>query len=87
MGKQVAVESGKQGILAPTHLGVMASLKHALGKVVAAPTAESDGFWVKGSGSVHIPKSRANEIPKILEEHRRQEYNRVMLLTYLRRTL
>ena len=87
MSKQLAVESEKQSILAPAHLGVKAVLTQAFRKVMAAPTGESKGFWIKGSGSVYIPKSRANEIPKVLEEHRTQEYNRVMLLTYLRRTL
>ena len=88
MTKQAAIDLGKQGVLAPTHLGLKTSLKQALGKLVAAPTAESKpGFWVKGSGPVYIPVSRANEVPKVLEERRKQEYNRVILSTYLRRAL
>jgi len=88
MTKQAAIDLGKQGVLAPTDLGFKTSLKQALRKVVVAATPESKlGFWVKGSGPVYIPVSRASEIPKVLEEHRRQEYNRVMLSTYLRRAL
>jgi len=46
---------------------------------------EKQGFWVRGSGLIFIPKDRANEIPKVIEEHHRREAQRNRLI-YLRRT-
>jgi len=43
------------------------------------------GFWVRGSGLVHIPKDRANEVPKVIEEHHRLEAQRDKQLLYSRR--
>jgi len=85
MAKQAAIKPGTQAIPTPTHLGVKAGFWRALGNAVAVLTSEPEGFWVGASDSVYVPKGRANEIPKILEEHRKQEYNRAILLTYLRR--
>ena len=85
MRKQAAIKPGTQAIPALTHLGVKAGFWRAVGNAVAALTSEPEGFWVGASDSVYVSKGRANEIPKIMEEHRKQEYDRVRLLTYVRR--
>ena len=33
------------------------------------PVRDEQGFWVRGSGLVYVPKDRANEIPKVIAEH------------------
>jgi hypothetical protein len=47
--------------------------------------SKSQGFWVRGSGLVHIPDGRAHEIPKVIEEFHKREAQRDQLL-YSRRT-
>lgn len=34
---------------------------------------DQQGFWVRGSGLIYVPKDRANEIQKVIEEHHRFE--------------
>lgn len=85
MRKQAGIDLEKKAVLAPTRLGVKAGLKKAVGEAVASLTRDSDGFWVRGSGLVYIPKNRGNEIPKVLEEHRRWQSKQSMYLTYIRR--
>jgi len=41
---------------------------------------DKQGFWVRGSGLVYIPKDRANEIQKVIEEHHRFEAQQNLIL-------
>lgn len=82
MRKQVSIQLRRKVILFPKHFGVLIFLNRMSGK---ATTSESKGYWVKGSGLVYIPKGCVNGIPKALEEYRRQECDRLKLLTYVRR--
>lgn len=47
---------------------------------------KEQGFWVRGSGLVYIPRDRVNEIPRVIGEHHRLEAQRDRLLLYSRRT-
>ena len=41
---------------------------------------EGHGFWILKRVFVYIPKGRANEIPKVIEEHHKQEAQRHLIL-------
>lgn len=56
-------------------------------KILARRPGEKkeDDLWVTGSGLVHVPEGRLNEIRKVIAEHHAREAERAKMLASVRR--
>jgi RNase P/RNase MRP subunit p29 len=54
----------------------MSKFRKALERFVMALQSNGDNIMVSGSGLVHVPQRRLNEIPKVIQEHHDQEARR-----------
>jgi hypothetical protein len=52
---------------------IKGSLKQILGLLEGSKNGESAGFWVAGGSLVYIPRDRANEVGKLIRQHREHE--------------
>jgi hypothetical protein len=48
-------------------------MKLLVGRKEPKGCSEADGYWVRGSGLVHVSKDRVNEIPKVIQEYHKME--------------
>jgi hypothetical protein len=62
-------------------------LETTIGKLLARLVigeSKDKGYYVTGSGSVHVPKDRLSEIPKVIAEHHALEAERAKQLAMAR---
>ncbi len=58
-----------------------ARISKLLGRLRKTGSIERE-YYVTGSGLVHVPKERLNEIPKIIGEHHKLEAERARQVAY-----
>jgi hypothetical protein len=66
------------------NMQVVRKIGRLLGRLSGA-SGEEDEFYVSGSGLVHVPHSRLQEIPRLIQEHHQLESENARRLSLVRR--